>query len=354
MGPVGGRTFPAAPRGGLGPLRQRRHRRAGRPRPRGGVAADSRVRLGLEPAGHGRFVGAVPERPVDLAGPVGLDLDLVRPVGMGALPLRQLGEPAGPVVLGPDSPLGRVGALRPGAGRLHGRRARRAGGRLRGVVPARPAGPVRSLVGAAPLGPRRQRHVRQPALRDRRGPRRLRRRALRRPRDRPRSASGPPGDDRTGSPRPAPLPSGLRFDSRSGEGRRRPGGSPAQRLRGARGGHATGSSSRAAHLPEEAGPDPGERRQAGRPGRRRAARGPGAAPAAGRERPSGRPGRGQGAPRPQAGTGRDAPRPAGDRPPGPDPLDGREAVHRRSGRRLTPVRPAGDPAAAAADRAASS
>ena len=55
----------------------------------------------LVPEGDGRRLGAVPCRALDLARPVGLDVALLRALGLGAVPLRPLGRRARTLGLGP-------------------------------------------------------------------------------------------------------------------------------------------------------------------------------------------------------------------------------------------------------------
>ncbi len=90
-------------------------------------------------------LGAVPRGPVDLAGPVGLDLGLDRAVGLGALPLRPLGLLVVALVLGARRAPRALRDLQSGARGLRRRRARLVAvghdldGRLRRLVPARSA-----------------------------------------------------------------------------------------------------------------------------------------------------------------------------------------------------------------------
>ncbi len=122
--------------------RRRRRRRSGSIRP---LAASAPVRVGVVPGFDRRGLGPLSRRPLDLAGPVGLDLGLLGALGLGALPLRPVGDELLALVLGAAGPLRARRDLLAGAGRLRGRRAglvgdRRGGRRrLRRMVPPRPA-----------------------------------------------------------------------------------------------------------------------------------------------------------------------------------------------------------------------
>src|SRR6266536_2618816 len=158
-------------------VRQRGHRRRGRPRRVRPLGASARLRMGLVSNGRRRRLGPLPLGALDLAGPLGLDLGFRRAVGLGALPLRSLGNGLVALVLG----AGRVGRslcqLLAGSRRLRRRRTRlvRFGfarrRRIRRMVPARPTGSLLPLVGRP--GPRElferqsQRRLRQQNVRDR-------------------------------------------------------------------------------------------------------------------------------------------------------------------------------------------
>ena len=98
-------------------------------------------------------LAALPCRPLDLAGPVGMDLGLDGALGLGAVPLRALGHLAVQLVLGPRGAPRRGRRLQPGSGGLRRRRPGLLGvrgrrDRLRRVVPAR-ARAIRSFPGGA-------------------------------------------------------------------------------------------------------------------------------------------------------------------------------------------------------------
>ena len=110
----------------------------------GSWSNDRELRPGLGAAlGAGRL-GALPHRPLVLRAAVGLDLGRRAAVGLRALPLRPLGEPQQPLVLGAAAAR-RAAGLCAGAGRLRRRhRARRRRSAQQSSAP----------VGWFPLGPR--------------------------------------------------------------------------------------------------------------------------------------------------------------------------------------------------------
>src|SRR5262249_13852239 len=116
-------------------------------------------------------LGSLSSRSLGLAGPLGLDLDLIRAVGMGSVPLWALGDLLLALVLGSDRSARYLRHVLAGARRLRRRGARLLGLRLvrwrrvRRVVSARAARSVGSLVDSS-LRQRQcdERHLRQPHL----------------------------------------------------------------------------------------------------------------------------------------------------------------------------------------------
>jgi len=163
---------------GLFPLCECGRRRNGRSRRIRSVERHSPVRPCLVAGARGSRLATVPCRPLGLAGSLGLDLDRRRAVGLGAVPLRTLGQSFVPLVLGPRGAGRRLRELFPRARRLRRRRSGLVGvvfhrrRRVHGMVPSRPPRPVRSLVGIARgrLWERHQRDLRQPELRHGRQP----------------------------------------------------------------------------------------------------------------------------------------------------------------------------------------
>ena len=158
-------------------VHERRHRRRGRPgrvRPLGRHPA---IRPGLVAEVGRGGLGALPSRPLDLAGPVGMDLGVGRALGLGSLPLRPLDHRLLAVVLGARRAAGAVCRLLAGSRRLRGRRARLVGVVLGGgerrcrLVSARAEGSLPAVVGVARPHARLDRHqrdLRQQDLRDHR------------------------------------------------------------------------------------------------------------------------------------------------------------------------------------------
>ncbi len=160
--------------------------------------------------------------PLDLAGPLGLDLGRGRAVGLGAVPLRTLGLCRGALVLGAS---GTARADRRVFARARGIRRRL--GRIRRLVPARAARSVLSLVAPRPDRRRDQRDLRESDLRDGRQPDRLRLGPERfaRPRARPRGDPDGGRDSRAARAGPCRPDARLDPDDRPHRGR----GGPAAR-----------------------------------------------------------------------------------------------------------------------------
>ncbi len=134
LGPLGGDACPTVPLGSFGLVRAPRHLRNRRPRRVRLVGQQRRVRTRLVPERDGRRLGAVPFRALDLARPLGMDVALLRALGLGAVPLRPLGRRSRTLVLGPSRPQGPLSRLLTGR-----RRVRRAAGRA-GPSPSPRAG----------------------------------------------------------------------------------------------------------------------------------------------------------------------------------------------------------------------
>ena len=145
--------------------------------------------------------------PMDLAGPLGLDLGRRGAVGLGAVPLRALGVLWVALVLGAG---GTPGAERRVFARARGLRRRI--GRLRRLVPARAARSVLSLVAPRPDRRRDQRDLRESDLRDGRQPDRLRLREKRLARLRARPRGDPDGGRDARAARAGPGGPDARLD----------------------------------------------------------------------------------------------------------------------------------------------
>ena len=109
----------------VGAVREPGRRRRGRPRRGRPLGHDPGIRTRLVADGRRRRMGSVSGRPLDLAGPVGMDLGLDGALGLGALPLRPLGDLFVALVLGPRRPAGAPRRLRARARRVRRRRPRR-------------------------------------------------------------------------------------------------------------------------------------------------------------------------------------------------------------------------------------
>ena len=123
--PLDARAVPAVREPG-----HRRDRGSRRVRP---LAGHSAVRAGLVADRRRCRLGPLPRRPLDLAGPLGLDLGVERVMGMGAVSLRALGHGVFAVVLGAGRPAG-AGLVRAGPRRVCRRRPRLRRQRFRRMV----------------------------------------------------------------------------------------------------------------------------------------------------------------------------------------------------------------------------
>ena len=265
------------------PLRQRPllrlrlggHRRRRGSRPVRPLAAGSELRLLLDSGHRRRRLAAVPRRPLDLAGPLGMDLGVLRALGLGAVSLRPLGHLELALVLGARRAARRGCDLQPGAGRLRRRRTgllglRRRRHGLHRLVPARAPRSVHSVVGASGDDgrERHQHHVRQPDLCHGRQPEHVRIEPRGQHELRPRQEHHQPRRAGAGRSRRDPDRSDARVDPRrdaSSGGPAAPGGGGVASRR-----HADGASPGAPAVRQQGRRDSGKQGTAGDDGRSRA------------------------------------------------------------------------------------